>query len=894
MSIDSTGQANSPHTPHAPTAGQNGATVATQTSALPNESSSSTSPRNTTSTLDQSNASNNGTANSTKEPNNTTTTSDNNNPPSITNTRSRRDRPCDACRRRKSRCVLNEGTTVCVLCRFHNQDCTFLQSPQPRKRRLAAGATGDSKRDRDRERERDKEGRHRAPRMQRRPSSPSTPPHAPSHAYAPTAEASGHRSLNPVEDSTEEAPALKSVLGLQKSRHSQYLGSTSEYETALIDLCPLDPSDEFALTHPHHPDGSSFRRVRHDIAFLMLPDKAGQEAEDYDQELQDVNAVEALVSPNGQALIDLYFKVVHPSFPILHKKLFLEKYQRSHTEFAPCLLAAVYIIALTWWKHDPELSKSAPPDIAKLEALASRCMADVISRPKLSTIQAGLLMLQRLGPAASSKSWALTAQLVAVGQELGLHLDCVEWRIPAWEKGLRKRLAWALFMQDKWGALTHGRPSHITSSNWAVRQVALEDFPETSRDGEGEEEFHEIEKGKMLFMEMIKLTQITGEILDGFFTVDASRTLDGKINRVLERAKPMQIKLKEWYARLPEALRMDSATKPRKLSSNGYLHLAYFATEITLHRQILRTLSPPPTSPQPIIIPDQYLLHICRSAAKTRLISAMDFVNRLKPEHLQSFWYFASKVNFALIGTFGSLLWATSPTVQEAEFYKARLAEYRWTLSVSAKGADFMEFAVGVLDVGIGRVQQNEWTDRHAPKGGDSGMGNGVMASMSTGSGITSPAAQPPPPPPPLSRMSPPVTGDEMEQDEDDDDDDDDDGHPYDISRPGHVGFRIGHGSDHDVDMEFMGDSRYGYAGHDGDDDDDSDEYIPNPSHPLGTYVAQSPQYQTHHQPQQNYRHYGPRGIQSYQYSTTHEPMNGGILSAAPITTGGRIGVSKQ
>ena len=161
MSIDSTGQANSPHTPHAPTAGQNGATVATQTTALPNESSSSTSPRNTTSTLDQSKASNIGTANSTKEPNNTTTTSDNNNPPSITNTRSRRDRPCDACRRRKSRCVLNEGTTVCVLCRFHNQDCTFLQSPQPRKRRLAAGATGDNKRDRERERERDKEGRHR-------------------------------------------------------------------------------------------------------------------------------------------------------------------------------------------------------------------------------------------------------------------------------------------------------------------------------------------------------------------------------------------------------------------------------------------------------------------------------------------------------------------------------------------------------------------------------------------------------------------------------------------------------------------------------------------------------------------------------------------------------------
>jgi len=89
---------------------------------------------------------------------------------------------------------------------------------------------------------------------------------------------------------------------------------------------------------------------------------------------------------------------------------------------------------------------------------------------------------------------------------------------------------------------------------------------------------------------------------------------------------------------------------------------------------------------------------MCRSAAKTRLISAMDFVNRLKPEHLQSFWYFASKINFTLIGTFGSLLWATAPAQEEAEFYKMRLQEYRWTLSVSSKRAEFLDYAVQMLD----------------------------------------------------------------------------------------------------------------------------------------------------------------------------------------------------
>ncbi|KAJ9669120.1 Fungal specific transcription factor [Coniosporium apollinis] len=89
---------------------------------------------------------------------------------------------------------------------------------------------------------------------------------------------------------------------------------------------------------------------------------------------------------------------------------------------------------------------------------------------------------------------------------------------------------------------------------------------------------------------------------------------------------------------------------------------------------------------------------------KTRLISAMDFVNRLKPEHLQAFWYFASKINFTLIGTFGSLLWATAPAKEEADFYKTRLREYRWTLSVSSKRAEFLDYAVQMLDASRGML----------------------------------------------------------------------------------------------------------------------------------------------------------------------------------------------
>ncbi|KAI9812477.1 MAG: Fungal specific transcription factor [Pycnora praestabilis] len=575
--------------------------------------------------------------------------------------RSRRDRPCDACRKRKSRCVIHESSKICVLCEFHKQDCTFVQSPQPRKRRL----TSDGKEEVNKRRSPENGSKSRAGGALQQTSS--DPSGATTNA-APDA-------VSPTDGSTR----LKETLGLQSDRHSKYIGATTELEPALVDLSGLDRSDEGMVSR------RTVRKVSDIDRFLMLPDEGTSHHGD---EIQDLDEIERTISPHGPVLLKVYFDTVHLNFPILQKKVFLEKYRRSYREFSPPLLAAVYILALNWWARTPDLASLPKPNVQRLEEIALRSIGYVINRPKLSTVQAGLLLLQRL----NEDSWNLTTQLVGISQDLGLHLDCTDWRIPTWERGLRKRLAWGLYMQDKWSSLVHGRPSHIFDVNWAVRSITDEDFADTAADEDGTDVF-ELERGTMLFRQMIALTEILSEVMDTFYTLKAYRDIEsvGKngTRLILERAKPVQIKLKEWFARLPSCLRMDSINEGKR-SSTGYLQLAYFATEITLHRRIVRSLDSATTDP--------YLLHICRAAAKTRLISAMDFINRLKPEHLQSFWYFASRVNFALIGTFGSLLWASAPGREEAEFYKHRLGEYRWTLMVSSKGADFLDFAVGMLD----------------------------------------------------------------------------------------------------------------------------------------------------------------------------------------------------
>ncbi|KAK7530538.1 fungal-specific transcription factor domain-containing protein [Phyllosticta citricarpa] len=579
--------------------------------------------------------------------------------------RSRRERPCDACRRRKSRCVIHDGALLCVLCEFHKQDCTFVQRPLPRKRKTHHH---DSQKDQGvKKRE-----------LSRQPPTPLQ--------RSPRTRFSPH--THQVRDTT--AHTLQDTLGLQRKQHSRYIGPTTPLDPLLISLAQFDHRNESTI------DLGVLRKVDSHEHFIMLPDENTQ---DYDHETEALNAVEAVVAPHGSTLMDIYFGTVHPSFPVIQKSLFMQRHRDADRQISPPLLAGIYILALQWWPHDSRLSSLPKPDVARLEAIAYQWMPKAMERPKLSTIQAGLLLLQR----PDSDAWSLTTQLVAIGQELGLHLDCTNWSIPLWERGLRKRIAWALYMQDKWSSLIHGRPSHIFNADWAVEPLTDEDFCEegASQTGEvlragSEDEAAEDQKGAYVYAQMITLTAIMAEVMDTFYTQTAIQDFraagKNSTRLILERAKPVQIKLKEWFARLPPSTRIDSQSSSRAStnSATGALHLAYFATEITLHRRIVQSLDPDTSDP--------YLLYICRSAAKTRLISAMDFVNRLTPAHLQSFWYFASKINFTLIGTFGSLLWATAPGKEEADFYRTRLREYRWTLSVSASQARWLDYAIRVLD----------------------------------------------------------------------------------------------------------------------------------------------------------------------------------------------------
>lgn len=589
---------------------------------------------------------------------------------------SRRFRPCDSCRKRKVRCImLPSDTGRCLHCEVKKQTCTFLEAPVRKNKakkvdkNAPVAANGSSS------------------------SSSSSTEKLPKLKYEDYASLGGHA-------------LLKKALSLQYPRSAYYIGPTSIHDARLLEATSLDSQDKATLI-----DDIELRKVSSDIMFKLHNDYS---EELYARSIQNCDAVEAIVSPHGQDLIDLYFRIVHPSFPILHKRVFLEKYKRTHREFLAPLLAAVYILALNWWDFDPKLSKidkKQKPDSELLLKLATSTFVDALDRPKLTSVQAGLLLLQCKPTRAGN--WMLCSQVVAIAEELALSMDCGKWKIPRWERGIRRRLSWAVWMQDQWYSLLESRPSHTDRHvTWILNDLTVEDFPERSE--YTEDASAEVVNGRLLFCEMIKLTEIVEDIRRDLFSIQSLKTVI-HTEDILEHAKPLQLRLRNWYHSLPKSLFMSASShheassaeqaaessndpRPRKLSANGYLHLAYFAAEITLHRRIIRSLN--------VLSSPDVLINLCREAAKARLIAAINFVSNLRPEHLQAFWYSSSYSNFSLIGSFAGLLYVTSKTSEEATFYKEKLSYYRSVLRGPAEEFEFepMRGALRMLNEVLHRV----------------------------------------------------------------------------------------------------------------------------------------------------------------------------------------------
>lgn len=403
------------------------------------------------------------------------------------------------------------------------------------------------------------------------------------------------------------------------------------------------------------------------------------------------------------------------------------RYARSHREFNPPLLAAVYLLAIGYWNFDEELIAFPKPNVHVFESIAFSSFHEAMMRPKLSAVQGGLLLTQyqTVMPDGDldERYIHLTTQLVSLMYTLGLHIDCGDWKIPDWEIGLRRRISWAVFMQDRSSAIFDARPCLINQENWGVLPLTSEDFPENEEDDQ--DGSSEVAKGAIVFMRMAELSAILSQCHSNVFSIRSraiiekapdrlgtfmQRTYDRKTSFALCRSahaarteryrfgyirhddiqslinrpgiEPTKAALWDWYVSQPEMLKMD-ATPSTKLSAVGYLHFAYIGIEILMNRQLLRAMMLTTN-------PDSHTVQNCRITAKKWFTDAVGFVQQLQAKHLTSFWYYTSSSTCVMIYDIGRILASCATDMNDRAECMQKLREFKWALKVNSEaGASF-------------------------------------------------------------------------------------------------------------------------------------------------------------------------------------------------------------
>lgn len=355
---------------------------------------------------------------------------------------------------------------------------------------------------------------------------------------------------------TNQNPRSPGAISWRSSQHcGTHIGYTTELEPILFDISQATgiPSDETKYLKPDSRNG-----------FLLTEpkDPHGRECAS-----DAFHTIEELVRPFGPALLQSFRRATNQNFPIVEDAVFKAAATRQMSSLDPTLLATIYLHAAAN-DADNLLASSVGFNLEQLEDAVFQLFAAAIAKPALSTVQAGLLLMQR--PEVNSRT--LNTQLVSAAYELGLHLDCSDWNLSETERGLRKRLAWALYMQDKWCSLIHGRPSLVSKDHWAVSVLVEADFSGAAEDDMANPVVEEAKQGWELFCHMVALTEILSTMLDTFYTLKAMREIDDAAQdgtrMILEKAKPVQIRLKEWFTQLPASLKMDN-TISTKSSSTG-------------------------------------------------------------------------------------------------------------------------------------------------------------------------------------------------------------------------------------------------------------------------------------------------------------------------------------
>ncbi|KAI8076755.1 fungal-specific transcription factor domain-containing protein [Halteromyces radiatus] len=340
---------------------------------------------------------------------------------------------------------------------------------------------------------------------------------------------------------------------------------------------------------------------------------------------KDINnwiySVSGVDNHTSDRLLKIYFANVHPVLPVVNKTNFLKQYRDQCDSYpAPDLLNAMFGAAARFVECESQYrdhNQFQPPDMVWDVPLgwsdhffeqSQAFITQTSTLATLSKVQSIILIHNHSGnlDSKSSACWLLGGLAVRLAQGLGLYRDCEEWDIPDSEKETRKRVWWALYVTDRFHSASLGRPISIrdedtdagypdASTTWKEVMDEPDDdedcdgprFPSATHKPENATEKVEIYQ---LFIQLVKLSEILGRILQGLYTPKAQRlSHEQGSDAIVTR---LDHELTEWRFGFPKALQR---TNFGDFDENtGYLSpviatilICYYGLLVLLHRPFI-------------------------------------------------------------------------------------------------------------------------------------------------------------------------------------------------------------------------------------------------------------------------------------------------------------------
>lgn len=602
--------------------------------------------------------------------------------PIPTGKKTTRFRPCDGCRKRRTKCSMLENSKCCQECSKRNMECKFdfttdqlTQLPTLKNSMIC-----------------DNCNHRRTTCIIPRNSNTCT------ECTLRDLQCKFSDSVNndakirtniPIRDYDQyQGPTImKKTLSLQGPKSSKLLGPTSIIEKNLLNFyknsednynnnsingknnhsSANSPTNTIIKKEQIIIDGSiKIRKINNDSFFEIINDNE----EFIKLSYQQVDEIEKIVYPYGWNLINLYFKIVHPMLPIISYPVFLEKYSRTHREFDPILLAALYLQAMNWWHMDEDLKNKPKPNYLKLERLLLVLYSENLINlpPKFSTCQ-GLILLINYNFHKSSNGllrqnddWKIISQLITICEELGLNYNSEDWiTVPSWERKLRKLLTWGIILLDKMYSLLEFRPSRINPDNWILNELVLQDFQiEDSEEvfiektnGENFVLNHGVHPnkamddnsiyGNLIFVKMVHLSYHINDLLNEIFNLKSLKFDD--FDTLLTKSSRLLQNLDEWYKSLPSQIQ--DSTMINQISS-APLNLLYYTVKFLIYRRLLNYFIENSSS----ITTEQFqkFKPIFKKLFKEVQDFNQIFINSLTVEHFTNcFWYSNTTKSFIVV-----------------------------------------------------------------------------------------------------------------------------------------------------------------------------------------------------------------------------------------------------